>query len=512
MRWRHAAPTEVPDPISTSAVKPSRSARHGEWTGAAKSIRSRILLSYIILLALTALLSIFAIYEVLTLRLETRIEESLQQEVLELDRLLSDGIDPQTGLPFASLEAVFDVYFSRNVPGSHEGMVAYLNGEVYATELIRYPLATIPDPVLTDWSSFSSAELGDDPATAGSFDTELGQAHYRAAPISFKDEHGAFVVTILPVGEAASIRTMQTYGAAASLGVVLVASLFAWLFVGRVIAPVRQLTATARSISEADLTGRIEVHGDDEAAQMARSFNSMLDRLESVFASQREFVEDASHELRDPLTICRGYLELLPEDPVERKESIVVVLDELDRMSRIVDDLRLLAETEQPDFLQEDLVDIGLLAQELVAKADTLAHRVWRLDDIEHGTIVADRHRITEAVMNLAHNAAQNTDEGDTIAIGTSLSATEARIWVRDTGRGISASEQERIFERFVRGRGAGRRSRGAGLGLAIVRAIAQAHGGYVELRSRYGEGSTFTLVLPRQRWEGAEVATGPDR
>jgi signal transduction histidine kinase len=114
--------------------------------------------------------------------------------------------------------------------------------------------------------------------------------------------------------------------------------------------------------------------------------------------------------------------------------------------------------------------------------------------------------------MNLAHNAAQNTNEGDTIAIGTSLSATEARIWVRDTGRGISASEQERIFERFVRGRGAGRRSRGAGLGLAIVKAIAQAHGGYVELRSRYGEGSTFTLVLPRQRWEGAEVATGPDR
>jgi signal transduction histidine kinase len=272
------------------------------------------------------------------------------------------------------------------------------------------------------------------------------------------------------------------------------------------------LTETARSISEADLTRRIEVHGDDEAAQMARSFNAMLDRLESVFASQREFVEDASHELRDPLTICRGYLELLPEDPVERKEAVVIVLDELDRMARIVDDLRLLAEAEQPDFLQLEVIDLGLLAQELLAKVGTLARRGWRLDDIEHGTVVADRHRMTEAVMNLAANAAQHTEEADTIAIGTSLSETAGHIWVRDTGTGISISDQERIFQRFARGRGAHRRSRGVGLGLAIVKAIAHAHGGHVELRSRYGEGSTFAMVIPRQGGGGGEVATSTDR
>jgi signal transduction histidine kinase len=466
----------------------------------------------VLLLALTSVLSVFAIYEVLSIRLQDRVNDSLQQEVLELDRLLADGRDPQTGRPFESLASVFDIYFSRNVPGSHEGMVAFLEGDVYATELIRYPLPNLPEDVISNWAGFSSPELGDDAPSTGAFDTALGLAHYRAAPITFNGEHGAFVVTILPQGEAASIRTMQTYGLAASLGVVLIASLFAWLFVGRVLAPVKQLTETARSISEADLSRRIEVVGNDEAAQMARSFNSMLDRLEAVFQSQREFVEDASHELRDPLTICRGHLELLPEDPVERKEAIEIVLDELDRMSRIVNDLRLLAEADQPDFLQLETLDVGLLAQELLAKVNTLADRVWRLDDIAHGLVLADRHRLTEAVMNLASNAAQHTGSDDTIAIGTSLTDEDARIWVRDTGSGISVADQERIFQRFSRGRGAHRRSRGAGLGLAIVKAVAHAHNGYVELRSRYGEGSTFTIVLPRTGPEGGAVATRTDR
>jgi two-component system OmpR family sensor kinase len=119
--------------------------------------------------------------------------------------------------------------------------------------------------------------------------------------------------------------------------------------------------------------------------------------------------------------------------------------------------------------------------------------------------LFADRHRLTEAVMNLAHNAVKHTDEPDTVGIGTSVHDGEVHISVRDTGTGISAADQEVIFERFTRGAEAHQRYPGGGLGLAIVKAIAEAHGGRVDLMSRLGEGSTFTVVVPRQATEGAD-------
>ena len=123
--------------------------------------------------------------------------------------------------------------------------------------------------------------------------------------------------------------------------------------------PVGALTDTARSISQSDLTHRIDVRGGGEAAEMARSFNAMLDRLEAVFRNQREFVRDANHELRDPLTIIRGHLELMgdDEDPEDRERTIGIVLDEVDRIGRIVGDLQLLAEAGQPGFLDLEWID-----------------------------------------------------------------------------------------------------------------------------------------------------------
>ena len=145
---------------------------------------------------------------------------------------------------------------------------------------------------------------------------------------------------------------------------------------------------------------------------MASTFNAMLDRLETVFKSQREFIQDTSHELRDPLTICRGHLELLGDDPEERRETLALVLDELDRMGGIVNDLQLLAEAEQTDFLRPEEIDLETLTHELAAKARALAPRQWELDDVGDGTLLADRHGLTEAMMNLAHNAVQHTEPG----------------------------------------------------------------------------------------------------
>jgi two-component system, OmpR family, sensor kinase len=174
-------------------------------------------------------------------------------------------------------------------------------------------------------------------------------------------------------------------------------------------------------------------------------------------------------------------------------------------MTRIVNDLQVLAEAEQPDFLRTERIDLGLLAPELTAKASALGPRRWMLDQTSEGTFLADRDRLTEAVMNLAHNAVQHTAEEETIGIGTAVTDTDVRIWVRDTGRGIAISDQARIFDRFARGKDAHRRYRGGGLGLAIVRAIAESHGGRVELDSRLEEGSTFTIVLPRGSDEGED-------
>jgi signal transduction histidine kinase len=141
-------------------------------------------------------------------------------------------------------------------------------------------------------------------------------------------------------------------------------------------------------------------------------------------------------------------------------------------------------------------VDVGALTDALLAKAGALAHRDWVLDVRGQGVIVADRQRLTQAVAQLAENAARYSDPHHPIAIGSIVSGGEARFWVRDNGPGVPEHEQEAIFQRFRRGTGLGR-SEGSGLGLAIVKAIAEAHHGRVELESSPGTGSVFAIVVP---------------
>jgi two-component system, OmpR family, sensor kinase len=499
-----AAPLPEPEP-------PRERRRLGGFL-AARSVRAKILAVVILLLAASAVLSTFVIRQLLLIRLNDRIEDAGQQEVLELDRLLAVGTDPETGEPFDSPTALFNAYLQRNVPSSEEALLTFVDGSIHRFALGRFPLDRVPSEPIRDWEDLSSRRPEEPESVTGRFETDLGTAHFRVRRVVLGGTTGAFVVAILPAAELEEIGDLQVSGVVVILGILLVASGIAWLIAGRVLSPVANLAQTARTISRSDLTRRIEVRGTGEAADMARSFNAMLDRLEAVFRSEREFVADASHELRDPLTICRGHLELLGDDPEERRETIRLVVDELDRMGRIVDQLQLLAETEQPNVLQLEWVDVELFAHELVAKAGALAPRQWSLDHSAQGLLLCDRARLTEGVMNLAHNAVQHTLEDETIAIGVSLGQEEARIWVRDTGRGISLPDQSRIFDRFTRGSGAHRRYRGGGLGLAIVKAIAEAHGGHMELQSRLGEGSTFTIVIPRPSNEGVPDGQGPDR
>jgi signal transduction histidine kinase len=172
------------------------------------------------------------------------------------------------------------------------------------------------------------------------------------------------------------------------------------------------------------------------------------------------------------------------------------VTDELDRMGRLVNDLLLLAKAQRPDFLQPEPIEADEFTRELFAKASALAGRDWRLSEVASGRIVADRQRLTQAVMNLSQNAVNHTGERDAVELGSTIANGSVSLWVRDTGPGVAETDRKRIFERFARGSEA-RRTDGSGLGLAITQAIAEAHHGRVELDSRPGAGARFTIVIP---------------
>jgi signal transduction histidine kinase len=421
--------------------------------------------------------------------LDREVDAALQQERSELARLAS-GNDPATGAPFGTdVAALFDTFLQRNIPEEGEIYVAFVDGSPYRTT--PGPIRLDRIPALVDrWGDATTGERGTIP-------TEVGPVEFLAVPLQNQGRTlGVFVIANAVQGERDEIAAAIRVEAVVSAAVLLLATVVAWFVAGRLLRPVHELIRTADTITETDLTRRIPVHGHDEISRLARTFNAMLDRLETAFTTQRSFIDDAGHELRTPITIIRGHLELMGDDPVDRADTMVVVTEELDRMARMVDDLLLLAKAEQPDFVRPEPVELADLTLELLTKARSLGDRVWRLDGSADGVFPADPQRITQAVLNLARNAVEHTRPGDEIALGSGWSAGEVRIWVRDTGPGIEQADQARIFERFARGR-AGRRSDGAGLGLAIVQSIATAHGGRVTLDSAPGHGATFTVVLP---------------
>ena len=480
----------------------SRRRPAGRHRRAFRGARTRILASYLVLLALSTLVSVLASRQILLSRTGERVDAALVQEAEEFGRLVRDGRDPRTGNPFGGdIASIFDVYLSRNVPGEGEQFLTLLDGEPYR--------ATSPDSRVVRTLVERLGGVSREPrAVRGELEVDGATLRYLAVPVRVEGRpRGVFAVAENLSREREEVVDAVQVAAGVSTGVLLVASILAFLVAGRVLAPLRDLDRTARSITDTDLSRRIEAEGDDELAELARTFNSMLDRLEQAFTTQKDFISDAGHELRTPITIIRGHLELMDgEDPDERRETVDLVCDELDRMSRFVDDLLLLAKARQPDFLRLEPLDLDAVAGELHTKAQALAPRDWRLDaDRANGRVVADRQRLTQAVMNLATNAARHTEPDTPIELGAALANGEARLWVSDRGPGIAPAERERIFERFVQSGNARRRSDGAGLGLAIVRAVAEAHGGRVEVESAEGLGSRFTVIIPADPEEAGD-------
>jgi signal transduction histidine kinase len=298
-----------------------------------------------------------------------------------------------------------------------------------------------------------------------------------------------------------------------ALGVMFVASLgVGWVIAGRVLAPIERITSVARDIQATDLSRRIELGGpEDELRRLADTFDAMLARLDAAFGAQRQFLADASHELRNPLAIIRTNLDVAladPDaDPEELRQSLVVIQRASDRMSHLVDDLLALARGQALAVLSEP-VDLGAAVADA---SDELFLPAKRRDITLDRTIVpgvvvsGDYDALKRAVSNLLENAVRYAPPGSRVRLAVGSERSRAWVSVSDEGPGLAPEDQRRVFDRFWRAdKGRSRAEGGTGLGLAIVRQIANSHGGEVQLQSRVGVGSTFTIWLPVAAVDGA--------
>ena len=289
------------------------------------------------------------------------------------------------------------------------------------------------------------------------------------------------------------------------------------LLVRRTLAPLRQVADVAQEVTKLELnTGSVgqtvrvpEKLTDErtEVGQVGASLNSLLGHVEGALDARhrsevqvRQFVADASHELRTPLTTIRGYAELAGKKPEVLPASMDKVSEEAQRMSALVDDLLLLARLDSGRPLASDSVDLTGLVIGAVDDARVVApgHR-WqlRLPD-EPVVVTGDEQRLHQVVTNLLGNARHHTPPGTTVTVSAESTATGATITVHDDGPGLPADLADHVFERFTRGDSSRTRSSGgAGLGLSLVAAIVQAHGGTTEVSSEPGD-TTFTVSLPR--------------
>ncbi|UPK76615.1 HAMP domain-containing histidine kinase [Nocardioidaceae bacterium SCSIO 66511] len=460
------------------------------------TVRARITIVVALLTALALVLAGVSAYVVEMRRLDREVTASMEQEVEEFKTLASRGEDPATGKRFTSIYRLMETFMSRNVPEGNEMIFATLSGHQG-----RY----LGGPGLRDEARpfGERAEFKDTVARltrAGggteTIDSPLGRAIVMVQPASDADEEGAFVVVHLIDRERGELYdVMRTFGIVAGIAWLIV-TLIAFALTGRLLRPVRRMQSTAQQIAQGDLSRRMEVMGNNDLTELTVTVNDMLDRIEWAFQTQRQLLDDAGHELRTPLTVLQGHLELTdPNDAAEIEQTRELLLDEIARMTRLVEDILMLAKSQRPDFIQPSDADLKDLIGSVLEKCRALGERNWKIDACPDASVRLDGQRITQALLQLAHNAVRHTEDDDLIAIGARLRDGSAEFWVRDTGPGIAPEDRDRIFQRFRRGSDT-TRDDGFGLGLSIVSAIAEAHGGYVQLDDP-PIGATLRIVVP---------------
>lgn len=296
-----------------------------------------------------------------------------------------------------------------------------------------------------------------------------------------------------------NLRQASLFG----LGILFVVAFgVGWLLAGWALRPVNRMASVAREISGSDLSRRIGLVGpEDELKFLADTFDAMLDRVQGAFENQRRFVQDASHELRNPLAAARSHLELVLADPgataTDFRSSAEIAHRSTERMGNLVEDLLSQARSGVPQ-LESSLLDLSDVVTEVVEEFGGAArqNKISLSADVadEPIEVVGDRMALLRATSNLVSNAVRLSESNTSVVVRTLQVGEQAYVSVIDQGPGLSSEDQQRVFERFWRGEHDGS---GTGLGLSIVKQIAERHAGSVSVESALGIGSTFVLKLP---------------
>ncbi|MDX2375804.1 HAMP domain-containing histidine kinase [Microbacterium sp. LRZ72] len=431
-------------------------------------------------------------------------------EVAQLQVIVEDG--PDAGVrsvdEFAGMEEYLRAAVSRLIPGRNEASFGVIDGEVHfrTTSSLSEELADDPAFVQT---AAEAAEAGS--AVIASTATEAGDIRYISVPVATPADprEGVFVRAVNVTEELRPVTlSLLTYTASA-LATLTAMGIVGWFVAGRILSPIRRMRETADAITPTDLRARLPEAGNDDISDLSRTVNLMLDRLETSIDSQRQLLDDVRHELKTPITIVRGHLEMMDvSSPSDVASTRDIGMAELDRMTRLVEDIDLLSSAEADQFAFVP-VEVGELTERLGDLIEAIPGHPWRVARSARGLIEADNDRLLQAWLQLADNASKYTPQGSPIEVGSDVDATSAHLWVRDHGPGIAPAARRRIFHRFARADH--RTVGGSGLGLAIVDAIAKAHQGTCVVTDTPGGGATFTINIPVSRHQG-ETLPSPVR
>ena len=420
-----------------------------------------------------------------------QVDDHLAREAQELNLLSQRATDASTGQPLTDPRALLELYITRTIPDPNETMFVIADNVVFARTTDTPPIRLDRDP------AFMELVSGAQQLRFGDFETEVGNARYVVVPVRGEVSSGALVAIIFSDLNAAPMRDLLLrFGLIAALALVGMLAL-GYLAAGRIFRPIKALTEFASEVGEDRLTQRLNVtKTNNELDQLGVELNTMLDRLEDAFQAQREFVDIAGHELRTPLTVIRGHLDLIRANPEEAEAAMPIIEDELSRMSRLVQDLQTLTKSSSPEFVQPESTSLKELSADLKVKIGSMTGRkisvvaddeIWQLDN----------QRISQAVLQLVENALKYTPVKAKIGVAFNVSGNTLEISVSDGGKGIPEEQRDGIWNPFVRGKGK-QNVEGSGIGLSLVRAIANAHNGSVAVTESELGGAKFLMRIPR--------------
>jgi two-component system, OmpR family, sensor kinase len=477
------------------------------------SLRARLVLGVILLAGLGLAAADVATYSSLSSFLIGRTDTALQDAHLSVSRARGGPDDhghgggpPGEGRPGGIANAA---------PGDYV-QIRKLDGTIITTHAARDFPGTEDDPApkLPKSLNLPSARDGGDRVAYFTADAVRGHERYRVRASIEANDPSHVVLLAAPLEDVDGTLHRLLLIELLVTGLVLAGIALLGLYVIRLgLKPLRAIEATAASIAAGDLSQRVE-HADErtEVGRLGLALNAMLAHIESAFKAReaserklRQFVADASHELRTPLAAVRAYAELFGRGAAERPDdlarSMTGIRRESERMTLLVDDLLLLARLDEGPPLEREPVELGAVISEAVETARTLDPTRTIELAIEPARVVGDRDRLRQIIDNLLSNARAHTPPGTHVHVSLKRSNGSAHLTVADDGPGMTHDQVAHVFERFYRTDASRTRaSGGVGLGLSIVAAVAEAHGGAVSAESVPGSGTRFNVELPSTR------------